>query len=278
MSTSGPQDSPVWPPASPGPQDRIDTPYAPAPTGTPPVTTPPTTTPVPPSRPQPRHPGRIAAVAAGVLVFGGAGAAMALAGGDRVEQHDLLKHTLSALTITTGGGDVTVRAGGPADTVQVTRKARGPVALPPLSANDFKDNTLVLTCGNACDVDYEIRVPAGVAVSATTASGDVELDGRLGAVTVQTGSGDVDANVATDRLTTRTGSGDTDLRLGNAPTLVAASSGSGDVDIRVPDGESYVIEPQPGSGDKDIDIVSQTGASHAIQVGSGSGDISVSGR
>jgi DUF4097 and DUF4098 domain-containing protein YvlB len=162
--------------------------------------------------------------------------------------------------------------------VQVTRKARGSVALPLLSANDFKDNTLVLTCGDACDVDYEIRVPAGVAVSATTASGDVELDGRLGAVTVQTGSGDVDANVATDRLTTRTGSGDTDLRLGNAPTLVAATSGSGDVDIRVPDGESYVIEPQPGSGDKDIDIVSQTGASHAIQVGSGSGDISVSGR
>ena len=52
-------------------------------------------------------------MAAGVLVFGGAGAAMALAGGGRVEQHDLLKHAVSALTITTGGGDVTVRAAGP---------------------------------------------------------------------------------------------------------------------------------------------------------------------
>jgi hypothetical protein len=217
-------------------------------------------------------------VAAGVLVFGGAGAAMALAGGDRVEQHVLLKHSVSALTITTGGGDVTVRAGGPADTVQVTRKARGSTALAPLSASDFKDNTLVLTCGDACDVDYEVRVPAGVSVSATTASGDVELDGGLGEVTVQTGSGDVDANVAADRLTSRTGSGNTDLRLGNAPTLVTATSESGDIDIRVPDGASYAIDPQPGSGDQDIDLVSQTGASHAIQVGSGSGDISVSGR
>ena len=71
-------------------------------------------------------------MAAGVLVFGGAGAAMALAGGDRVERHDLLKHAVSALTITTGGGDVTVRAGAPADTVQVTRKARGSTASAPV--------------------------------------------------------------------------------------------------------------------------------------------------
>ena len=54
---------------------------------------------------------------------------MALAGGNRVEKHDFLTHEISALSIDAGGGDVTVRAGGPPGTVEVTRKTR--------SANDL---------------------------------------------------------------------------------------------------------------------------------------------
>ena len=97
-------------------------------------------------------------------------------------------------------------------------------------------------------------------------------------MTVQTESGDVDANVATDRLTTRTDSGDTDLRLGTAPTLLAATSDSGgDVDIRCRTVKA-TGSTRSRIRRKDINLALADRATHAIQVGSGSGDISVSGR
>jgi hypothetical protein len=160
---------------------------------------------------------------------------------------------------------------------EVTRKARSTGALTPLGPTSWDGDTLTLPadCQGCGDIDYEIRVPTGVNVTARTGSGDIELDGAMGTVTLQTGSGDVDANVATRTLTSRTGSGDMDLRLGTAPTQLTANSGSGDVDIRVPDGQGYVLDTRTGSGDRDIDIPQTNGADHRIQVETGSGDISI---
>src|SRR3954454_15641016 len=93
MSTSGQQDSPVWPPAPrgqsapPGPQDRRDPPGTatpvPAPTSVPPTSVPPTSVPptaYAPNERRPRHPRRIALAAAGALVLVGAGTAAAVNG------------------------------------------------------------------------------------------------------------------------------------------------------------------------------------------------------
>jgi hypothetical protein len=216
-----------------------------------------------------------------VLVLVGAGAAVALAGlGQRVEQHDLLTHQISALTVNTGGGDVTVRTGGAPGTVEVTRKTRSAGGLTPLGATSWEGNTLTLLgdCEGCGDIDYEIRVPAGVDVTAKTGSGDIELDGGLGTVSLQTGSGDIDGDVAAaDSITTRTGSGDMELRLGNAPSLLSAHSGSGDVDIKVPNNQSYAVAFRTGSGDTDINVPQQSTSDRKIEVQTGSGDISVSG-
>ena len=150
------------------------------------------------SRQRPRHPQRIAAAAAGFLVLAAAGGGVvALAGGNRVEKHDLLTDEISALSIDAGGGDVTVRAGGPPGTVEVTRKTRSATDLADLALTGWPGGTLTLNCATGCDIDYEIRVPAGVAVNAETGSGDIELEGNLGPVSLQTGSGDVEADIAT---------------------------------------------------------------------------------
>jgi len=216
-----------------------------------------------------------------VLVLAGAGAAVALAGvGQRVEQHDLLTHQISALTVNTGGGDVTVRTGGAPGSVEVTRKTRSAGRLTPLGPTNWEGNTLTLLgdCEGCGDIDYEIRVPAGVDVTAKTGSGDIELDGGLGTVSLQTGSGDIDGDVAAaGSITTRTGSGDMELRLGNAPSLLSAHSGSGDVDIKVPNNQSYAVTFKTGSGDTDINVPQQSTSDRKIEVQTGSGDISVSG-
>jgi hypothetical protein len=203
---------------------------------------------------------------------------VALAGGSRVEKHDFLTHEISALAIDAGGGDVTVRAGGPRGTVEVTRTTRSSNALADLGPTSWQGSTLTLNCATGCDIDYEIRVPAGVAVTAQTGSGDVELEGNLGQVSLQTGSGDVDADIATtSSLTTSTGSGDMALRFGSAPSLISADSGSGDVDIQVPNGQRYDVDSQTGSGDTDIVVQRQDAADHRIHVKTGSGDITISG-
>ena len=203
---------------------------------------------------------------------------VALAGGNRVEKHDFLTHEISALSIDAGGGDVTVRAGGPPGTVEVTRKTRSATDLADLALTGWSGGTLTLNCATGCDIDYEIRVPAGVAVNAETGSGDVELEGNLGPVSLQTGSGDVEADIATTSdLATRTGSGDMELRFASVPNLISANSGSGDVDIQVPNGQAYDVDSQTGSGDTDIVVQRQDLADHQIQVKTGSGDITVSG-
>ena len=215
-----------------------------------------------------------------MLLLAGAGAAVALAGvGQRVEQTDILSHQISALTVDAGGGDVTVRTGGAPGTVEVTRTTRSTEALPALGPTSWQGTTLTLPgeCDGCGEIDYEIRVPAGVDVTAKTGSGDIELDGALGTVSLQTGSGDVDADLAAGSITTRTGSGDMDLRLGNAPTQVTANSGSGDVDITVPGGQSYAVTSRTGSGDRDINVPQQSTSDRKIEVQTGSGDISVSG-
>ena len=281
MSTAGPQDSPTWPPApqpapssgSTGPQDQLAqrAGAAPLPEAAPPAP--------PPVRRRPRHPQRIAGAAAGFLVLAAAGGGLvALAGGNRVEKHDFLTREISALAIDAGGGDVTVRAGGPPGTVEVTRKTRSATDLADLALTGWPGSTLTLNCATGCDIDYEIRVPAGVAVTAQTGSGDVELEGNLGLVSLQTGSGDVEADITTTRdLTTRTGSGDLELRFGSVPDLISVESGSGDVDLEVPNGQRYDVDSQSGSGDTDIVVQRQDGADQRIQVKTGSGDITISG-
>jgi deoxycytidine triphosphate deaminase len=215
------------------------------------------------------------------LVLAGAGTAIALAGaGPRVEQRQLLPHQVTAVTIDAGAGDVTVRSGATADTVEVIRRARDSLSDEPAARGTWDGTTLLIRpgCPDACSADYEIRVPNGVAVTAKTDSGDIRLGGTLGVVSVDAGWGEVDADVAVDNLTTRTGSGDTELRLRSAPSQLTATSGSGDIDIRVPSTQTYAVAADTESGDTKIEVPRQDTASHHVQLTTGSGDISLRAR
>ena len=191
-----------------------------------------------------------------------------------------MPHQVTAVTIDAGDGDVTVRTGATADTVEVIRRARGSLSDSQAARGTWDGTTLVIRpeCPGNCGVDYEIRLPTGVAVTAKTGSGDIELGGTLGTVSVQADSGDVEADVAVDNFTTRTGSGDMQLRMRSAPTQLTATSGSGDIGIRVPSAQTYAVAANTGSGDTEIDVPRQDAASHRVQVQTGSGDISLRAR
>ncbi len=205
-----------------------------------------------------------------------AGTAVALAG-PRTEETEVLTHAITALNVTAGAGDITVRTGAPAGTVKVTRKTRA-TSLPALTPDDWQAETLSLDCGTDCDVTYEIRVPNNVEVTARTESGDVDLGGVMQRVALQTGSGDVDASINADVLTATSTSGEVKLHLGAAPNQLSATSQSGDVEIRLPNSQTYAVDAQTTSGDRDIEVAEQSTADHRIQVRTASGDIEVRSR
>jgi hypothetical protein len=207
----------------------------------------------------------------------GAGTAIAMSSGHRVEQREVIPHQITALSVLGRGGDVTVRSGAGTDTVQVLRRGTEAVAEGAVFGAPSWDGTqlqLQPDCTGGCDVDYVVTVPDGVAVTVRTDSGDVEVRGRLGPVALETRSGDIDADVTSSTVTVTTSGGDADLRLRQAPDQLSARSGSGDVDIRVPGGEVYAVTPDTRSGDVDLNV-QQGPSGHVIQVQTQSGDISV---
>lgn len=119
--------------------------------------------------------------------------------------------------------------------------------------------------GLGAHVDYEVLVPAGVAVrfedkvgtiSAENVDADLQLDTSSGAITVTGGKGDVGAD---------TGSGE--IRVSDHAGDVLADTGSGGVTIRKVTGD---VEADTGSGG--VDIIEVTGNVH-IDTGSGGAEL-----
>lgn len=137
-------------------------------------------------------------------------------------------------------------------------------------------------------VDFEIRVPAGVAVTVDGFVGEYRAAGVDGAVTLDLGSGWVESRDGRGQLILDTGSGDV-LVVGHAGE-VSADTGSGDVRIERVTGERVSVDT--GSGDVHLveiraslavdtgsgDVIAERfAAGEQLNVDTGSGDVRISG-
>ena len=93
-------------------------------------------------------------------------------------------------------------------------------------------------------LDLTIKAPAGSACEAQTASADVSVVGRIGALSVHTASGDVTATAECGPVTVQTASGDVFLERVGAEAEINTASGdvqlgraSGDVSINAVSGD-----------------------------------------
>lgn len=122
--------------------------------------------------------------------------------------------------------------------------------------------------GSAPRLRVKITAPAGSDLEATSGSGDISADGRLGAVRVKSGSGDVSVESA-DATTISCGSGGISL---TSLTDGDLATGSGDVAI---DRASGSLNIKSGSGDITVNAVEDltaTTASGDFRVGTLGGD------
>lgn len=138
---------------------------------------------------------------------------------------------------------------------------------------------------NNISIDYDITLPAGGEVEATSGSGDVRVERISGGVKVETGSGGIEASEIGGLVSLETGSGDIraglanardvkahtgsgNLRLGNVQGPLRADTGSGNIDISGKPSSSWKLEAGSGS------VTLNTGQSHfTLDAETGSGDV-----
>jgi DUF4097 and DUF4098 domain-containing protein YvlB len=117
-------------------------------------------------------------------------------------------------------------------------------------------------------------------VSLSTGSGDVRVRRLNGRLDLDTASGDVDgANLRSDSVSASTGSGDVDLDFALPPDTVDADTASGDIRIFVPRGpELYSVDVDTASGDENVDVDRDAGSSRLLKAQTGSGDVEIAYR
>ncbi|TWH21530.1 DUF4097 family beta strand repeat-containing protein [Prauserella rugosa] len=212
------------------------------------------------------------------------------------------------IELATGSGDVTVRVGD-VDRVTVVEKLSYRWS-EPSETHTVDDSVLRLERCDAwwCEVDHEVIVPRGLAVSGELGSGSLSANG-VSSVDVEAGSGDVRlaeitgdvrldvgsgsaefhdvdgavvAEAGSGTLTGRelrgsveaeAGSGAIDLQLAE-PGDVTASVGSGDLRVAVPRGD-YRVEGDTGSGERRLEVGSDPEAPNVLLLDSNSGDVTL---
>jgi hypothetical protein len=113
-------------------------------------------------------------------------------------------------------------------------------------------------------IDYDVTLPSGSAIAATTGSGDIDIQEVGANLKAQSGSGTVRAHGIKGPATLGTGSGDIELQQ-TGPGDVKAETGSGSIRLQ---GLSGALKAGTGSGD--IEANGQPTTDWKLSTGSGS--------
>jgi DUF4097 and DUF4098 domain-containing protein YvlB len=190
-----------------------------------------------------------------------------------------------SLDVTTGSGDVTIKAGG-TDKVVVHgtvhsnndwfSNAENAVhtveSNPPIQQNGSSIRIgydLPEDVRRHVSISYQITVPADTTVQAHSGSGSLGVEGVRAEVQAQTGSGEIRVRDIGGRSRVQTGSGS--IRVENVAAPFYAHTGSGDIEAEF-----------TGSGDVDVQTgsggIHLRGVKGGLRARSGSGDLSADGR
>lgn len=146
---------------------------------------------------------------------------------------------------------------------------------------------------NGCRIDYEFQIPRATPVELSTASGNVDMTGLIGAQTAISATGNVDVAGARGPVTAKSVSGKIQFRDHGAPTTVVSSttgsvqlqavtrpdliqvdSTSGNIAVTVPGG-SYRVETSTMTGKKNVQVPSDAGATSVLRMKTITGNVQV---
>jgi DUF4097 and DUF4098 domain-containing protein YvlB len=148
---------------------------------------------------------------------------------------------------------------------------------------------------DSCSVDFEITVPLGLGVQATSATGDVVVERVGGSVDASVGTGDVRVigasarirlssgtgnvtavDLASGEASARTGTGDVLLTFVAPPSRAEAFSSTGNVRVVLPPVTgAYRVEAQTSTGDRQVDVPTDPASGRVVLARTESGDVQV---
>lgn len=249
----------------------------------------------------------VVAVSIAVAVIGTAGAATtaAIAVGfttPKMQSFDYSADTVIVgknLSVTTGFAHTAMSMSDDSELhVRVDGSYRGDAPTVDISDDGSK---IAVDCayrkGGICDIDLELRIPAGLMLdidgaagevvlsdvdaqtSVSTSAGSVIARGSVGTLDITTRFGDVDitdAVVSAVEVDTTFGQVALDSRL--PPDSVRVQNLQGDSMIELPAAEFYDVEATSEKGDADIDVIDDPSSPRSVSITSEEGQISVQRR
>ena len=210
-----------------------------------------------------------------------------------VSETKTLDQAVTSVKLDGRSGDVTVRGQVGLAKVTVQRTIKYHDSVPNKDTYRVDGGVLVLSgdCGNDCDVDYEVTVPAGLSVTGKTSSGDIELN-NVGPVDVSTTSGQLTLTDVTGSVKAGTSNGDIqgaglhggtvqattsngaiDLVL-REPADVTARTSNGDIKLGMPTG-SYRVDTTNNNGHRKIGIAQDPNGHNHLDLSTDNGEIEV---
>lgn len=214
----------------------------------------------------------------------------ALAGCGALKQVGAGAHTGTAKSFTISAHITTVVIEGGASSITVTGSDRTTIAVsqqpsysktPPATSRGVAGTTLTLSyrCPSEliCGVAYDVQVPRGVAVRASTLAGAITLTSLSADVTAQTDAGLITANdlgAATVRL--KSDAGGIIAVFSAAPSSVSASTNIGSISITLPGAESYQVHTHTYVGSSRVTVHKNAASPYVITASSDLGSITIS--
>jgi hypothetical protein len=205
------------------------------------------------------------------------------AGGTSVFEDSIESGPEPVVRLTNGAGRVRIEGVEGLENVEITarRYARGrnpavakenAIGVPVEVASGDSGIEISSDGGGGTGVDYELRVPAGSAVEAESAAGDVDVSGVDSSATVRTENGDVTVEDVQGAIVIETLSGDV--------TVGDVSTETGDAEITVVSGDLElrdlvvgILEARVGTGD--VTVSGRFSGSGRVLVEVGSIDVRI---
>jgi hypothetical protein len=185
---------------------------------------------------------------------------------------------VTTVVINGGSGSITV-TGSNRGTVLVSQRPSYSKT-PPTTTHEVSGTTLTLSYSChiqvVCGVAYDLQVPRGVAVRASTRAGSVTLTSLAGQVTARTIAGPITATgLASPQATLKSNAGGINAVFSAAPTVIQASTNAGPITITVPGSAAYQVNAHTYVGKTTVGVRKTASSAHVITASSDVGSVTI---